>query len=123
MIKITKSIRNNKALCNIIEQMNKNDKGFRHYDCRLNLSRCSKNKRYINLLETANKLDTFNWEKLIMNSDIRDNVIEQYDVNIKWFVHNTKRYGLCDVELDRLDTFHKYVTNYYNSYKTFFRNG
>lgn len=122
MIKITNKIRNNKSLCNVIRNMNKKDKGFRHYDCNINFNKPNCCKGYLDLLYTMNKLKTFTWEQLLMSSCARENVIKQYDINIKHFVHSTKRFGLSDVSLNRLYTFHKYATNYFNCYKTFFRN-
>lgn len=112
MIKITNKIRNNKSLCNVIHNMNKKDKGFRHYDCKINLSRYGKNRRYMNLLETASKLDAFTWEELLLKSDLKENVINCYARNYEYYA---ERCGKV--------TFHEYATNYFNGYKTFFRNG
>ena len=97
MIKITNNICNNKSLCNIINKMNAYDKGLRHYDCNLNFNRPNFRKGYLDLLLTMSKLKTFTWEQLLMSSSARENVVKQYDVNIKCFVRSTKRFGLSDV--------------------------
>lgn len=122
MIKITNKIRNNKSLCNVIRNMNKKDKGISRYSDVFSFNRPNCRKGYLDLLCTMAKLKTFTWEQLMMSSSARENVIKRYDVNIKCFVRCTERFGLCDVMLNRLHTFHKYATNYFNCYKTFFRN-
>lgn len=97
MIKIAKSIRNNKKLCNIIRYMNTKDKGNRHYDCNLKFSRPNYRKGYLDLLLTMNNLKTFTWEQLLMSSSARENVVRRYDISIKCFVRSIKRFGLIDV--------------------------
>lgn len=122
MIKITSKIRNNKSLCNVIREMNKKDKGISRESDVFSFNRPNCSKGYLNLLYTMNKLKTFTWEQLMMSSSARENIIKRYDINIKCFVHFTKRFGFSDDSLNSLHTFHKYVTNYFNCYKTFFRN-
>lgn len=97
MIKITKSIRNNKKLCNVIRYMNTKDKGISFYSDVFKFNRPNCRKGYFDLLYTMAKLKTFTWEQLLMSSSARENVVKQYDVNIKCFVRSTKRFGLSDV--------------------------
>ncbi len=97
MIKITKFIRNNKKICNIIRYMNTKDKGISFYSDVFKFNRPNCCKGYFDLLYTMAKLKTFTWEQLLMSSSARENVVKQYDVNIKCFVRSTKRFGLSDV--------------------------
>lgn len=111
MIKITNKIRNNKSLCSVIRNMNKKDKGISHYSDVFSFNRPNCCKGYLDLLYTMNKLKTFTWEQLLMTSSARENIIIRYDINL----------GCLAVDQKPV-TFHKYVNNYFNVYKTLFRN-
>lgn len=109
-------IKNTKSICNeygidLIAIMNNCDKGLSHFDCHLNFSRPTWGKGYFDLLATALQYDTFKWSDLILHSNARNNVIRRYERNIKHWSRQGKYVSL-----------EKYATNYFNSYKTFFRN-
>lgn len=122
MIKITKSIRNNKKLCNIVRYMNTKDAGNKHYCCRPKFARPNSQKGYLHFMSIMAQLKTFTWEQLIMSSNVRDQVIKQYDVNLKQFADGVMRFGHTSGTPMRLMTFHEYVNRHYNCYKCFFRN-
>lgn len=111
MIKINNNICNQYGT-DLIAIMNTCDKGHRLSECKLTFARPNWKKGYFNLLATALAFDNpFKWSDLVLHSNARNNVIRQHERNIKYWSSQGKYVSLK-----------KYATNYFNSYKAFFRN-
>lgn len=109
-------IKNANPVCNqygtdLIAIMNTCDKGYRLHDCHLTFKRPRWGKGYFDLLATALQYDTFKWGDLVMHSNAGNNVIRQYERNIQGWSSQGKYVSL-----------EQYATNYFNSYRAFFRN-